>query len=203
MRAIVFDLDGTLLAFDRPYDAVLADAIEEEGAQPTDETLEAYFDAFTERFRACEPDPVHTAFDDIDVDADAESLTDSLRRHEAKLCRPPANATADLERLSEDGYALGVLTNGVREWQLTKLRAAGLEEYFDAVVVSYDVGAHKPDPAPFETLEAELPAAEYAMVGDSESDLEGASAVGWEAYRYSGGGFGELPDVFGWESRGR
>ncbi|WP_276254353.1 HAD family hydrolase [Halomontanus rarus] len=200
MRAIVFDLDGTLLEFDRPYERVLADAITAAGGRATDETLEAYFDAFSERFRACEPDPIRGAFDAIDVDADPDTLTDSLRTREAQLSQSPENAAADLERLAEDGYRLGVLTNGVREWQLTKLRAAGLEEYVERVVASYDVGAHKPDPAPFERLEARLPADEYAMVGDSDADLEGASAVGWEAHRYSGDGFGELPGVFGWES---
>lgn len=200
MRAIVFDLDGTLLEFDRPYDEVLAEAITAAGVQPTDATLETYFDAFAERFRACEPNPVRGAFAAIDVDVDPHSLAESLERHEAELCQPPENAAADLERLAGDGYVLGVLTNGVREWQLTKLRAAGLEECFDSVVASYDVGAHKPDPAPFERLEAELRADEYAMIGDSDADLEGASAVGWEAHRYSGGGFGDLPGAFGWES---
>ena len=66
-------------------------------------------------------------------------------------------------------------------------------------VFSYEAGAHKPDPAPYLLAERRLPASEYAMVGDSADDVEGARQVGWTAYRYTGGGFGDLPDALDWE----
>ncbi|AFO58099.1 MULTISPECIES: HAD hydrolase-like protein [unclassified Natrinema] len=35
------------------------------------------------------------------------------------------------------------------------------------------------------------------MVGDSESDVDGAKNAGWSTCRYEGGGFGALPgDLF-------
>ena len=91
-----------------------------------------------------------------------------------------------------------MLTDGVTEWQRAKLAASGLDRFFDAVVVSYAVGAHKPDPAPFAVAEKRLPADDYAMVGDSDADIDGAGRAGWATHRYDGGGFGDLPDALEW-----
>jgi putative hydrolase of the HAD superfamily len=59
-----------------------------------------------------------------------------------------------------------------------------LAEYFDAVVVSGDLGIAKPDPSIFEHALEQLgvDAADAVMVGDSMSkDVEGALAAGMRA----------------------
>ncbi|MFC6825804.1 HAD family hydrolase [Halopelagius fulvigenes] len=194
MTAIVFDLDGTLLRPTRPYRDVLSDAFEAATGEVRPEWVDAYDEAFWDLFSDCEPDPFRGAFSRIDGCPDPDSLVESLREYECESMRPPDGVRADLERLSEE-YRLGVLTNGVREWQVHKLRTHGLFDYFDAVVASYEVGAHKPDAAPYRAVEERLPAEAYAMVGDSETDVRGARDAGWTAHRYDGGGFGDLPDA--------
>jgi len=42
------------------------------------------------------------------------------------------------------------VTNGASDLQRRKLAIAGLEEYFDVVVASCDLGLGKPDPAIFD-----------------------------------------------------
>ncbi|WP_276411589.1 HAD family hydrolase [Haloarcula halobia] len=60
-----------------------------------------------------------------------------------------------------------------------------LTDHFDVVVASYEAGAHKPDPAPFDRLRDRLPADEYVMVGDDyEADVEGARAAGFVPVHY-------------------
>ena len=195
MKAIFFDLDGTLLHFTRAYGDVLADAIRSVEGEVPSGALDAYDEAFFEGFGACEPDPVRRAFEGFGSDPDA--LADALLEHEIETCQPPANADEDLARLAEE-HRLGVLTNGVPEWQRAKLAASDLDEHFDVLVASYEAGAHKPDPAPFRAAEERLPADAYAMVGDDDVDVEGARAAGWTAHRYSGEGFGDLPDALDW-----
>lgn len=215
VRAIVFDLDGTLLEFARGYRAVLAETFERVVGAARDEWLDTYDRVFFDRFGAHEPDPARRAFaaaleagpasgagstartgsggtDDV-VDA----LVAELRSREVATCQPPDGAAADLARLADD-HALAVLTNGLPAWQTHKLRAHGLADHFDCVVVSYEVGAHKPDPAPFRAVEDRLSADAYAMVGDGDADVEGAEAAGWAAHRYDGGGFGDLPGAIDW-----
>ncbi|WP_254531905.1 HAD family hydrolase [Natrinema gelatinilyticum] len=192
MTAIVFDLDGTLLCTSRNYRDLLASAIADVRGDAPEEWLEAYDEAFFEHFSALEPDPIRRAFARIDGCTDPEPYANALLEREIESLSPPQNAHEDLERLAET-YDLGVLTNGLRDWQLAKLRAHDLDTYFDAVVTSYEVGAHKPDTPPYRLLEDRLPADRYGMIGDSDTDVDGATNAGWTAARYDGGGFGDLP----------
>jgi putative hydrolase of the HAD superfamily len=78
-------------------------------------------------------------------------------------------------------HALALVTNGASCLQREKLAGAGLGRYFDAVVVSGDLGAGKPDPAIFRHALAQLEADERdaVMVGDNlVKDVDGAIAAG-------------------------
>ncbi|WP_200530996.1 HAD family hydrolase [Halorubrum sp. LN27] len=196
-RAIFFDLDGTPLHYTRAYRAILTDAIRTVEGEVRDEWIDTYNETFFDILMDCRPEPYRRAFATVGEDPDAEALVEALRTREVDACQPPKNAEADLARLGED-YKLGVLTNGVQEWQRHKLEAYNLAEYFDAVITSYDANGHKPDPEPFRLAEKRLPADDYAMVGDDDADIEGAQKAEWTAYRYHGQGFGDLPDALTW-----
>ncbi|WP_394328192.1 HAD family hydrolase [Natronorubrum texcoconense] len=110
-KAIVFDLDGTLLEHRQAYSEILAATFETVEGEAREEWIERYTDVFDELFEAYEPNPVPRAFASIDACSDPELLADELRRREAPACEPPDAVHADLDRLS-DGHRLGVLTNG-------------------------------------------------------------------------------------------
>lgn len=91
-----------------------------------------------------------------------------------------ADAVGALDELGES-HSMALLTNGAACLQREKLAASGLGDYFDAVVVSADVGVAKPGAAAFEHALAQLGASSgrAVMVGDSlAKDIEGAHAVG-------------------------
>jgi len=195
-RVAVFDLDGTLLAFDRPYGAILEGTFEERVGESRDEWVETYSETFFERFRALEPDPVRAGFEAVGV-GDPDLLAETLLDREIAASEPPSGTHEVLERLAER-YGTAVLTNGLPDWQRTKLHAHDLDGWFDTIVTSYEVGAHKPDPAPFREVERRIEGTGYAMVGDSEEDVEGARGVGWGAHRYEDDGFGSVPERIEW-----
>ena len=58
------------------------------------------------------------------------------------------HAMEALEYLSGK-YRLYILSNGFRELQEQKMRSAGILHYFRKIVLSEDIGAHKPFPAIF------------------------------------------------------
>jgi putative hydrolase of the HAD superfamily len=90
-----------------------------------------------------------------------------------------------LAELRSRGVRLALVTNGTSDLQRRKLAVAGLDEYFDAVVASCDIGIGKPDPAIFAAaLDAlGVGASEAVMVGnDRERDIEGAAAAGIRAH---------------------
>lgn len=84
-------------------------------------------------------------------------------------------------------YKLYILSNGFTELQARKMRSAGIDHYFDGVVLSEDIGVNKPNPAIFEHAlrVADVSAAEALMIGDNfEVDIEGAQRVGVDQVYY-------------------
>lgn len=85
--------------------------------------------------------------------------------------------------LKKRGYKLGVITNGASVSQHGKLQNTGIEELFDVVVVSGDVGIRKPDVRIFELAAKKLnvSCSECVFVGDTfDKDILGASKAGME-----------------------
>ena len=91
------------------------------------------------------------------------------------------DAMETLTTLRNRGYKLGVITNGNNKEQHQKLRQVGLEDFFDVLLVSDEVGMKKPDPAIYR-LAAEklgLPCEACCFVGDLwQTDLLGAHRAG-------------------------
>lgn len=84
-------------------------------------------------------------------------------------------------------FTLAVVTNGPPHMQWPKIHKFGIESLVDHVVVSGDVGHHKPDPAIFAHLfeRAGIAASAAAHVGDSiHSDVAGARAARMTAIWY-------------------
>jgi len=80
-----------------------------------------------------------------------------------------------------DVYRLGLLTNGPSDMQWPKIEHLGLRSLFSVILVSGDVGVHKPDRLIFEQFLRLLgvPAKEVLFVGNSyRSDIVGAKDVG-------------------------
>ena len=81
----------------------------------------------------------------------------------------------------EAGVRTAVLTNGVREQQWRKLRALGVEADIEFVVALDDLGVGKPDPRVYAEAcrRFGLPADEVVYVGDDVArDAVGATAAG-------------------------
>ncbi len=113
----------------------------------------------------------------------AAALAETFPRERRARHVAYADATPLLRTL-QGRYRLAVLTNGAPAHQREKLHGSGLATYFEAVVVSGDVGIGKPDPRVFAAALAALAVAPSAtvMVGDSiERDIVDAQAGGLRA----------------------
>ncbi|MBX7255854.1 MAG: HAD family hydrolase [Candidatus Hydrogenedentes bacterium] len=86
-----------------------------------------------------------------------------------------------LTRLREAGLRLGIVTNGYATTQHGKIARHSLRPHVDFVVVSEEVGSHKPDPAIFGAAVslAQSAPARTLFVGDTfVNDIEGALGAG-------------------------
>jgi putative hydrolase of the HAD superfamily len=107
------------------------------------------------------------------------------------------DAVETIRSLRARGLKIGILTNGPSELQRRKLRRIGIEDEVDAVAVSEEIGASKPDPQAYERAVAMLglQPAEVAMVGDHVvNDVAGALAAGLAAAVWVERRPGELPE---------
>lgn len=192
MTNIFFDLDGTLLHFTQDYRRVIEDTFKEVQGFCTDNLVESYSEQFFENFENFAENPYRKAFESTNIDCNPDIMTRVLQEKEIQMCKKPSDAEEILEVLSED-YDMGVLTNGVTDWQHTKLKKFELSQYFDAIVVSYEVKAHKPNKEVFKFAQERLPGEEHVMVGDSlEDDIKGAENAGWNAKYYEQNGLKSL-----------
>jgi putative hydrolase of the HAD superfamily len=133
------------------------------------------------------------------ADLEVTPFLDAFRAHRpARLPLYPgvADALADLRRR----VLLGLVTDGDPVVQRSKLAALAIDDVFDAVVLSDELGRdrRKPHPAPFRAVLDLLgvDAARAVFVGDRpDKDVAGARAVGMRALRVSTGEYAGAPDV--------
>jgi putative hydrolase of the HAD superfamily len=86
-----------------------------------------------------------------------------------------------LHTLQKAGIRIGLLTNGAASVQREKIESSGLGMYFDAAVVSGELGTGKPSPEIFHHLLERLGvnAGESLMVGNSLArDIAGGQRAG-------------------------
>jgi phosphoglycolate phosphatase len=90
-----------------------------------------------------------------------------------------------LARLSEAGFALGLVTAGVRDVVVPQLARLEFEALLPVTVFGDDLPVHKPDPAPLRRALEELGVADRpaaaTYVGDAPDDMRMAAAVGARA----------------------
>ena len=186
MRAVYVDCDGTLLTLDCSYDDLFERTCGAAGVDATADRQAAYSERFFEAFESFHPDPYRAgmaaAVETGDLDADPADLATAYVDAEVRAATPAEGAREALDAFDDADTALGLLTNGVTEVQRRKLESAGLFDRFDAYLPSYEIEAHKPDPAIFEAAQERLDAEEYVYVGDSlEHDALPAREAGFLA----------------------
>jgi HAD superfamily hydrolase (TIGR01549 family) len=111
-----------------------------------------------------------------------EQLWQQYRRRMPELATCQEESVDALTRLRLAGWRIGIVTNGMTDNQLGKIRNTGLAELVDGWCISDDVGVRKPDPKIFQLTAQRcgMPANQGGwMVGDSlPLDIDGARNAG-------------------------
>ena len=118
------------------------------------------------------------------------------RNANIERARLAAGARELIDTLQAAGYRVGLLTNGPSAMQRRKLAVTGLDRVLDAIAISEEIGASKPDERAYlraaELLGTEP--AQTAMAGDRlDWDVEGPLRAGYRLAILVGGGPVALP----------
>lgn len=183
VKAILFDLDGTLLDRDRSLAAFLAQQFERVPAL-RGMGREAYIRRFVELDRKgyVWKDVVYrTLIEEYRLELDWQEMVDDYVRSFQRHCVGFPGMIAMLDTFKRQGYKLGVITNGFGDFQMSSIRGLGIEAYFDAILVSEVEGLRKPDIRIFELALQRLGVRphEAVFVGDHPAnDVEASMRAG-------------------------
>lgn len=190
-RAILFDLDGTLIDNQASYriaykklcqlypHVLSADCEQQRNALVSlfhKKARESFFQSFCQTY-GWDPAPTFQEYWDIWISLYTDSIV------------PFAYTVDTLIFLKEQGYRIGLITNGDTDFQKAKLVSGKLLPFFDHVIVSEEVGIEKPTPQIFQmcALALGVKLSECLFVGDTiATDIIGAQNAGMDSLLIGG-----------------
>lgn len=185
IKAVLFDLDGTLLN---------RDASVEKFINAQYERLHEYVghigkEQFTSRFIELDcrgyvwKDQVYQQMvTEFNIDGLTwEQLLNDYVNGFQQHCVSFPNLHEMLQLLLDQSITLGIISNGYGQFQMDNIKALGIEHYFETILISETEGIKKPDPRIFERAlqQLDVPANACLFVGDHpENDVKASRDVG-------------------------
>lgn len=205
LKAIVFDLDNTLvdfmamkrLAIDAAVTAML-DAGLDLAPQAVLERIDAIYKEQGIEYQLVFDKLLDDALGRVDHKILSAGIIAYRRSREAAL-KPYPHVTATLVELGKRGLKLAVVSDAPSREAWLRLCYVNLHHLFDVVITFDDTRERKPSPAPFEAALKKLNVAadEALMIGDwAERDIIGAAKVGMKT------AFARYGDTFNTERTG-
>lgn len=185
LKAVLFDLDGTLLNRDESVKRFIDNQYERLNKWVKHIPKEEYTSRFIEldkRGYVWKDKVYQQLTQEFDISGmDWEGLLQDYINEFKYFCVPFANLTQMLEELKSRKLLLGLITNGYGQFQMDNIKALGIEKYFDVILVSEWEGIKKPDPKIFNRALEKLNVSsdQCVFVGDHpENDVRASQNVG-------------------------
>ncbi|WP_299113601.1 HAD family hydrolase [uncultured Winogradskyella sp.] len=169
---IVFDLDDTLyneLDFLKSAYQYIAQKLEVNDWKPLYVSMfsmyrnkENVFDFLTSKYNV-----------------ERQSLIDMYRTHHPNI-KLFEGAKDIIDSIKSRSGKIGIVTDGRSNTQKTKLKALGITDLVDTIVISEDIGTEKPSTKNFRVIEAEFPNCDYWYIADNmKKDFISPNQLGW------------------------
>ena len=184
----LFDLDGTLYSRDK----LLLQLIEEQYFEFREELNHRGSKPYLERVIELDAHgykPKELLYAQIAKEWDlgpvvqGRLLEHFWERYDA-FCEIPVETLTTLQHLKNQGYQLGIITNGQTERQNKKIDTLGIRDYFDVVLISEAEGLKKPNAEIFHRAvkRCESSLIHSVFIGDHPiADIDGARDAGLAA----------------------
>ena len=187
IKAVVFDLDNTLIDFmgaklsscNASIDAMIAAGLKISRKKGMKILFELYSRYGIEYNRIFQKFLLQTT-GKIDMKILSAAIV-AYRTVQANYHKPYKGIYVVLEKLKSRGYKLAILSDAPALKAWIRLTEMGVQNYFDAVVTFSDTRKRKPHELPFKAVlrKLRLQPAEILFVGDQpQRDIQGARSMG-------------------------
>ncbi len=205
---LFFDADGTLFDYERAETSALRKSFQQFGVSSSPAYLAAYQHINSGLWRDLEkglilPEALKVRrfellFDQLHLPLSAEAFS-TVYLEQLASCSELVQGAEELLRRLHQRYQIAILTNGLKNVQRPRLANSAIRDYVDALVISEEVGAAKPEATFFEAAFAATHQpfmSEVLMIGDSlSSDIQGAIRYGLDTCWYNPSGLPRPPEV--------
>jgi len=114
-------------------------------------------------------------------DISKEELLSKYRYHEPEI-QLMEGAYTLLLQIKDAGGFISVLTDGRSQSQRNKVKALGIYDQIDQLLISEELGTEKPNPANYIAVESEFPGGQYTYVADNfKKDFLVPNRRGWHS----------------------
>lgn len=189
---ILWDLDGTLLNFDKSCILCLKKSAEKQKIEITEEQIKIYQKINTDYWKRLERNEItkqqllHARFVDwvkeTDINIDPIKMFEEYNKNLAKTPVLYPDTIEVLDYFHKNGFRQYIITNGNADCQEGKLNVSGIINYIDGQFISDLIGKPKPQKDFFDWCAQKIPnynPEETVVIGDSlTSDIQGANNAG-------------------------
>ncbi|MFU7588242.1 HAD family hydrolase [Priestia sp. RMT2NF4] len=188
IKAVIFDLDGTLLDRDSSLKHFIQDQYERYSKELAHIPKQKYISRFIEldqKGYVWKDKVYQQLLNEYDLSNLAwEEMLDDYLHYFPAHCVPFLHMEHVLKELKKKGLLLGMITNGFTDFQWMNIKALRIDHYFDTILVSEQEGIKKPHKDIFlRALKAlDVSAEESVYIGDHPgNDVLGARGAGMHA----------------------
>jgi 2-haloacid dehalogenase len=195
---LLFDADNTLFDYDRAEATALANSFAQFGLDFNPAVGETYRAINAQIWRDYEQGAItqqtlrterfRRLFAALGAAVDSSAFSQQYLANLGQAGQLIDGAEALIDRLSRE-YHIAIITNGIAEVQRSRMAASPIEKYFEAFVISDELGVAKPDPAIFDAAFAQMgwpQKTAVLIIGDSlSSDMQGGLNYGIDTCWYN------------------
>ena len=205
---VLLDVDDTILDFRKAEAVALSKALAERKIEPTPAIIERYSQINKSQWELLEEGRLtreqvllrrfELLFEELGLDLSPERMRDRYEHYLAvgHYFMPGA---PELLRELYGKYALYIVSNGTASVQAGRLASAGIENFFEGIFISQEIGCNKPGQAFFERCFARIANFDprrAMIVGDSlTSDIRGGRNAGILSCWYNPRGSAPRQDI--------
>ncbi len=200
IKTILWDVDGTLLNFEKSEHYALTKCLKNIGVAANDEMIRRYSDINLSYWKRLERNEVtrdevllgrfRTFFESEKIScADIPAFNEAYQLALGEVFFPNDDSVELCKRLRQKGIRQYAVTNGSLVAQRNKLDKSGLAQLMDGIFISEDAGVEKPNIEYFDYVFKAIGSVkkdETVIIGDSlTSDIRGGSNAGILCWWYN------------------